>query len=508
MSDNRVENITKNIFYGYIGTILVAIFSFLNRTVFIYRLGAEYLGISGLFANVLGLLSLSELGIGSAMTFCLYKPIADNNLAQVKALMTLYKKIYRVIAFVVMVLGLILYPFIPCLVNTESDIGNVQFYYILYLISTVSSYFVAYKYSFVEANQKKYIITSAESITQVLIYLIQIVFLLVANDFVVYLIVQIVLGIIQKIVVSFYINKKYPFLADNDYEAIDTGVIKEIKSSVKSMFIDRVGSTLIYQTDNILISVFINTAAVGLMSNYNLLSSTVSKATNMIFSSCVASLGNMFAKNDTDAKQIFRIYNFLGFWINGFVFVAFMVLVQPFIDLWLGRELLADNITVFLFFFTIYVYGQCMIVINFRTASGLFKEDKWVSVLQAVVNLIVSVICLIKWDLAGVYVGTLVARGVEIIIRPNILFKRKLHINPKEYYFRYIRNLCEIAIPTIILLLIRKNLFADVTLGGFIVMTCLTAIIPNLYWFIIYRKSEEFLWLYNKVVSKVMKRVK
>lgn len=505
MSDNRVQNTTRNIFYGYIGTIVIAIFSFFNRTVFIYRLGAEYLGISGLFTDVLGLLSFTELGIGSAMTFCLYKPIAEQNIGQIKALMILYKKIYRVIAAIVMVLGLALYPFIPYLVNTDGDIGNVQFYYILYLISTVSSYFVTYKYSFVEANQKKYIVTNAETLTQVLIYLVQIIFLLVTNDFVIYLIIQIVLGILQKIAVSLYINKKYTFLADKDAPELEQDALKDIKSSIKAMFIDKIGSILIYQTDNILISVFVNTAAVGLMSNYRLLSSTVSKATNMIFVSCVASLGNMFAKNDTDAKQIFRTYNFLGFWINGFVLVAFTVLVQPFIELWVGKDLLADDLTVFLYFLGTYVYGQAMIIINFRTASGLFKEDKWVSVVQAIVNLIVSVICLIKWDLPGVYIGTLVARLVELVIRPNILFSRRLHIEPKEYYLRYIKNLFDIAVPSIFLLVLRMKLFDTVTFGRFVVMIVLTAIVPNLYWYIIYRKSDEFLWLYNKVIVKFLK---
>lgn len=500
---SRTECAKRNIIYGYVSNIVITLFSFINRTIFIYTLGVNFLGVTGLFTNILGILSFSELGIGTAMTFCLYEPIADNNKEKIKSIMQLYQFAYRIIACIVGGLGILLFWFIPYLVNVEVNIGNIQIYYLLYLINTVSTYFVSYKYSFVEANQKSYVITNANTIGSVAIYVCQLVILLCYKNFLLYLIIQVSFGIIQKLVISNYLNRKYPFLNEKNIEKIDSESFKEIKISVKAMVIDKIGSTLIYQTDNILISAFISTAAVGYMSNYILLESTVSKFTLIIFSSCVAGIGNIFAVGGRDTVKVFNTYNFVGFWINGFVMVAFITLVQPFIILWIGKDMLVDNFTIVLYFISIYLFGQSSVIINFRTACGLFKEDKWISSIQAVVNLIVSVVALSWLGLPGVYIGTIVARVVELVIRPNILFKRKLNISPAVYYFNLVKYLVAVVIPIIALKCISELIMGEVTIIRFGIMVILTIIVPNVFWCFTYRKTEELQWLVGKVKALI-----
>lgn len=505
--ESRLNNAKKNIFYGYIGMILITAFSFVNRTVFIYKLGATYLGISGLFTNILGLLSFSELGIGTAMTYCLYEPIAKNDNEKIKDIMYLYKFCYRIIAIIVSVIGIGLLPFIPQIVNTEQEIPYLQFYYVLFLINTVSTYFVTYKYTYIEAIQKNYITSNAYTISTNIIYLFQIVGLFIWNDYTIYLTIQIGVGLIQKIVVALYLNKKYPLLCDKEKRSVDREMIKKIADSVKAMIVDKIGTTLIYQTDNILISTFVNTTAVGLMSNYVLLRGTLSKFVNVILQSCIAGIGNVYALgNKKNIEQVFTIYHLIVFWINGFVCVAFITLVQPFMTLWVGEKMVVGYWTMVAYFIAEYVYGQSLSIINFRVATGLFIEDKWLSCIQAAVNLMASIIALKFLGLPGIYIGTIISRTVGLVIRSKMMFDLKLENNVLKYYISEIKMFVEVVIPIGILHFISNWIMIEVTIMRFIIMMIFTAIIPNIVWLIIYSRTVEFQWIYDKSLAKMLNK--
>lgn len=500
MPETRTSYVKKNILWANVSNVVLTLVSFVCRTVFIYILGAEYLGISGLFTNVLGLLSFSELGIGTAINFSLYKPIADNDREKIKSLMQLYKKAYQGISIIVAVFGLILLPFLQYLVNSDIPLHNIRLFYLIFLFNTVSSYFVSYKTSFVSAIQKDYVVTNLNTIGQITIYIIQIIGMIVFPFYIVYLLIQAIVGVIQKVLTVVYINKKYPILTEKNINPLDKNTKKDIFKNVKALIIHKVGDVAVHQTDNIIISVFLNTLTVGLMSNYTTLNTMIEKFTNSIFNGFTASIGNLIAKETKDKQEeIFDVYDFLGFWIYGFVFIAFVTLSQPFITLWIGKKMLIDNITIWLYFFTIYLAGQSLTVYNFKSAAGKFNEDKWVAFVQAIVNLVVSIVAVKIIGLPGVYIGTLVQRLIVNIVRPRIVYKYVLERKSSKYFLRFIFRTILMFLIAILLYFINRFCFDNVTVLTFILLTIITCIVPNIIFIVIFRKTKEFKFLLKKI---------
>lgn len=500
MELSRTKNVKKNIIWGNIGNIATMLFAFLNRTIFIYVLGVEYLGVSGLFTNVLGLLSFTELGVGTAMNFSLYEPIAKKDEEKIKSLMRLYKNAYRLIAVVVTILGIAIAPFLSILLNSNISMQDIYFFYFIFLFNTVSSYFVSYKTSYVSALQKEYINTNINTIFQIIIYVAQIIGLVLFQNYFMFLIIQSILGLFQKIFTVIWINKKFPILVERDIEPIDEKTKKEIWKNIKALIIHKIGDISVHQTDNILISAYINTATVGLISNYTMLSAMVNRFTSIIFNSFTASFGNLIAKESKEKqREIFEVYNFLGFWIFGFVAVAFITLTQSLITLWLGKDNLIDNFSMILFFVSVYLEGQSLTTYNFKIAAGRFDEDKWVAFVQAVVNLIVSIAAVRIIGLPGIYIGTIAQRLIVIIIRPLIVYRYVLHESSKKYFIQFVIRAFQWIIIAMLMWRIAQVVLIEVTILRFGIMFLLTLVIPNIIILLFYMRSKMMKTIINKI---------
>ena len=504
MNDNsRTANVKRNILWSTMSQIVLALFSMVSRTIFIYVLGAKYLGVSGLFSNILGILSFTNLGIGSAINYALYKPIAENDTEKIKALMKLYKVAYRIIAVVIAVLGCAVIPFLHYLVNTDIPMDQIRVFYILFLIDTVASYFVSYKTSYVTAIQKNYIITNLNTIATVITYVVQIAILFIVPSYLIYLINQIIMSLILKVVTVVYLDKKFPILAEKNAQPLDVETKQSIWKNVKALVIHKFGDAAVNQTDNIIISMFVGTLSVGLVSNYTTLSSIVGNFTNTLLNSFTASFGNLIAKESIEKqRKIFDLYDFAGFWIYGFVFIAFTTLVQPFITLWLGEDLLIDNMTMMLLFLSIYLQGMTIITYNFKVAAGRFDEDKWVAFVQAGVNLIVSIAAVKAIGLPGVYVVTIAQRLIVVIVRPYIVYKYVLKDNAMKYFSRFLLRVGIIFSIVFVMWKIESVVLYEITLFRFVIMVVLTAIIPNFVILLIYGRTEMFKTLFNKYILR------
>lgn len=493
MKESRTQNVKKNIFYGYVSTILTSLLAVICRTVFVYALGARYLGISGLFANVLGVLSFSELGIGSAIVFALYKPIAEEDTETIKSLLVLYKKAYRVIAVVVASIGLALIPFLKYLVNTDIPLSEIKIFYIIFLFNTVSSYFINYKTSYVTAIQKEYILTITSTIGTIAANLIQIVFLLLGGQYLGYLLIGSLSELLQKVIVVAYLNNKYPILREKTVKPLEKEVKDGIWKNVRALIVHKIGDVSVHQTDNIIISSLISTTTVGLISNYTTLNSLIASFTNKFFFSFTASFGNMIAKESVETQRhIFDVYDLLGFWIYGFVMIAFITLSQPFITLWLGKDLLVDNVTMILFFVSLYFAGMTVIPYNFKVAAGKFNEDKWVAFVQAITNLVVSIAAVKAIGLPGIYVGTIVSRMIVVIVRPYIVYKFILMKNITGYYVRLIlRTLLAFGL-CVLLWKLQEIILSQITIARFAWMCVMTLLIPNGVFLLIFGRTAAF----------------
>lgn len=496
MNESRLTNVKRNIIWGNVGNICALVLQIGSRTIFIAFLGIEYLGVNGLFTNVLGLLAFSELGIGTAMNYSLYRPIAENDTEKIKSLLRLYKLAYRMVAIVIMVVGLVLIPALPYMVNGNYNYKDIYIYYLVYLFNTVSSYFVTYKYAYVTALQKEYIVINANTVLNICVQIFQIIVIILYKNFLLYLIVQAALGIIQKIVTVIYLNKRFPILVEKNVQKLDDQTKASIIKNVKALIIHKIGDASVHQTDNIVISIFINTVTVGLMSNYIMVQNAVAKFTNIIFNSFTAGLGNLITSEGKEKQEIvLNQYTFLGFWIYGFVTIAFISLSQPLFTLW-GRltsaDMLVDNCTMVLYFITVYLGGQSLTLYNFKAAAGIFQDDKWVALVQAIVNLVTSIIAVLIIGLPGVYVGTIIQRMVAIIWKPIIVYRKQFGKDARKYFVNFIKYSVTSIIACAINLFLIHILFHEVTVLTFLCMTLVTTIVPNIIFLLMRGNDVEF----------------
>lgn len=504
MNESRMKNVKKNVIFGNIESISSLILSVVSRTIFISYLGMEYLGISGLFSNVLGLLAFTELGIGTAMNYSLYRPIAENDVEKIKSLMCLYKKAYHWIAIVILGIGVIILPLLPLLVKSDYGYDHIYIYYLLYLFDTVSSYFVTYKYAYVTALQKGYIITNLNVLLNFCVQITQIIAMVVFKSFLLYLIVQIIFRTVQKIITVLYLDKQFPILTEKKSRKLDLKTQDTIKKDIKALIIHKIGDASVHQTDNIIISIFINTITVGLMSNYIMIQNTVARFTNTFFNSFTASLGNLITSESKHRQEeVLDQYTFLGFWIFGFTTTAFISLSQPLFTLW-GRmtntDMLVDNLTMVLYFITVYLGGQSLTFYNFKVAAGIFDDDKYVALIQAIVNLIVSIMAVFIIGLPGVYIGTIVQRLVALIWKPIIVYKKQFDKSPKHYFTKTIKYGITTTIACVLNIALLKLFFKEITMMSFLGMTITTAFVPNLFFVLVRGKDVEFKALFRRVI--------
>lgn len=508
-NSSRTINTARNIVWGYIGTIISMAIQFVSRTIFIYTIGVSYLGINGLFTSVLGMLSLSELGIGTAINYNLYKPVANGDYEKIKSLMQLYKKAYRIIAIVITGIGLLLIPFLPHLINSEEHIPNITLYYVIFLFNTVSSYFVSYKYGLVNADQKGYIVNNINSIFTIFMTIIQIIVLLLFKNYIVYLVAQATIQLIQKFVASFYIDRRYPYLREKNVAALSKTETSGIKKNVIALMIHKIGEMSIHQTDSIIISAFISTTLVGMISNYNLIITSVNTFVLIIFNSVTASVGNLIAKESLEKqREIFDIYNFLGFWLYGVICICYYVLFQPFIQLWIGGQNKIGEISLALLILGQYLVGQRLTVNNMKTAAGIFEEDKYISLLQGMINLLISLILVRHLGLIGVYIGTVVSGMFANISRPIIVYREWFGTSAKEYFVKFIKYLSTVIIVAVSIKVAFIRLTSDeVSWPMFFALCIVCFVIPNIVFCIFYRNTREFRGMMERVTQLLQPKV-
>lgn len=505
----RIDNASKNIYYGYIANFLKILLGFISRTVFIYTLGATYLGVNGLYTNILSVLSLAELGIGTAMNYSLYKPVAENDREKIKSLMLLYKKAYHCIAAVITIIGLLLLPFLGFLIKDPGNIGtkDLSIYYLIFLFNTVSSYFIAYKYSLINAEQKNYIQTNIELITYIISTIVQLLILLIFKNFLLYLLSAAIINLIQKIYVNLYFKKLYPFLSDKNVKKLTKAEKKPIMKNVKALMYHKIGDIGVHQTDNIIISSFINVTMVGIVSNYNLIITSVSSFINIIFNSVVSGFGNLIVTENKEKQfQIFKVYRFLGFWLYGFSAIAFYELLTPFVTLWLGPKMIIPNLAIMLIIINYYFQGHRIVINNFKIAAGLFDEDKYIAFIQMVVNIVVSLALVRELGLVGVYIGTVCAGLVSTFTKPFIVYKKSFEKSAKEYYIDSLKFLFIIIISAITLDVIKALVITTLSISNFIIMFILVIIVPNLMFLICFRKRIEFKYLFQTIKCRIRRK--
>ena len=498
----RVQFAAKNIAFGYIGNITSTVLGFVLRTVFIQRLDETLLGVNGLYTGVLTMLSLAELGIGTALNYSLYAPVANNDLEKIKSYMLFYKKAYLAIAGVVAGIGIILIPFLKFFIKDPGDYGmqELTIYYLIFLFNTVSTYFVAYKYSLVNAQQKNYIQTNVLTLTKLATTISQIIVLLVTANFLFYLLAAATVELIQKIYVNQYLNRLYPYLRDKNVKPLEKEETQAVKEKTKALVCHKVGDVARLQTDSLIISSFIQVSLVGVVDNYTMVINSISGFVNIIFNSVISSFGNLIATESKEKQhEMFNIYRFVANWVYGLSAVGFYVLLTPLVYLWLGEKWLLGNGVIALILIDYYFKGDRIVLSNFKTAAGVFEEDKYLALIQGAVNLVISIGLVQTMGLSGIYIGTIISGLIANVTKPFIIYRVCFGRGAGEYFLDTAKKLSVLAVTLAIVLFARKFLLQQITMISFVLTGVMIVLVYNVLFLICFGRTKEFGYLVGLV---------
>lgn len=501
---SRTKNSARNMIVAWTMQILSIVISFVSRTAFVKLLPAEYLGLNTVFANVLAVLSLSELGIGTAIISSLYKPVANDDRPQICRLMTFYASAYRAIGIFVVSCGVVLMPFIPYICKTDAPIEGLRYYFLLYVIQSASSYFFSYRRSLITAYQQEYICTLSSQICVLLTHITQIGMLMITKNYALYLAVGIVFNIINNGFVYWFTGRKFPFIKGHKKEKLPAADRKLLFKDVRSVMVLKVGRVVLDSTDNILISSYLGLIWSGLYSNYLLMLTSINQFVNIIFTSTSASIGNYFASHSKEENyKMFKNMQFMASWVYGLCAICFAVLFQPWITLWLGEEYLLDFGTVLVVVLNFYVAGISKMPDSFAAVARLFSQTRIKSIATAGINLVVSIILMRYLGLMGVFLGTVIGNlcaGLWV----DAYYLYKLEFNKKlRLYFGYIiKNF------VITCLVGCLTYFVCSFIPWFVLKVIVCLILPNLLFLLIFGKNEEFDFFKNKMLEilKIKKR--
>lgn len=492
--------------FSNVTTIIVGLFA---QSIFIKLLGVEYLGLNGLFSNIITMLGIAELGVGNAIIYNLYKPIVENNIEKINSLMQFYKRSYYLIGMIVLGVGLIIIPILPSIIDFESVTVSINIYivYLLFLIDIVCSYFFSYKRSILYANQKNYIINIIHIGYTIIMNLLQLLFLYITKNYYLYLIIKIIMRILENIILTIIADKMYPFLAEKNVKNLDKETEKDIFKKVKALLFHKIGTFVVLGTDNIIISKFLGIVTVGLYSNYYMIINAVQTIIGQAIQATTASIGNLLV---TESKEkcfdVFKKIRFVNFWLACFSGTSVLVIMQNFIKIWIGEEYLLSSAVLVILVLNLFQKLMRSTYSAFKEAAGIYHEDRYVPLIESIINIIVSIVLLKYLGLIGVFIGTIVS-GLALwcFSYPKYVYKKLFERNYTDYTKEtvgYILLFVIIASFTyyISALINFSNIYLE-----FLMNVIISAVIPNITMLILFYKTDNFNYYKNLVYRKTKK---
>lgn len=494
MKIERTKNASRNIVFGVILKFYQIAVPFIIRTAMIYFMGVQYLGLNSLFTSILQVLNLTELGVGSAMVYSMYKPIADDDTKTICALMGLYRLYYRVIGIVIAIIGSILTPFIPYLVKNDLPSGlNIYILYLLNLAATVLSYWLfAYKNALFQAHQRVDVTSKITLMTNTIQYIIQLIIIIFIKDYYFYVLATLFTQALTNIITAVAATKKYP-----EYKPkgkLDHQLVKEINQRIRDLFTSKLGTVVVNSADTVVISAFLGLTILAIYQNYYFILTSIIGIVAIIFQSCTAGIGNSVIvetkeKNFNDLKK----FTFLIAWIAGFCTCCLLCLYQPFMEIWVGEELMLSFSAVICFCIYYFVYEINQLLSTYKDAAGIWHEDRFRPLITAGANLTLNLILVQVWGIYGVLLSTVLSTlfvGMPWLLHNlfTVLFERKL----LPLYFKALIKHSVVVVFSCIVCYSVCQLFVLGEWTTLIVRGALCCVIPNAIYYVVYRKNAEF----------------
>lgn len=504
MQKSRTSYVIKNTGAGIVVKVISILMAFILKTVFIKVLGIQYTGVSSLFTDVLTILSFAELGIGSAITYALYKPVADDDIIQIAKLMNFYKMAYRFVTFTVLTIGIIFIPFLDLLVNGVPDIKeDIRLIYVLYLINTSCSYLLIYKSSILVAKQKKYVVSLYEGFFSVIRMIIGVFNIVFTRNFVAYLVVDIILTVLQNYAISRISDREYQ---ENKSLRLSKAERSIIFADIGALAMYQISGVVLAGTDSIVISSMLGTSLVGYLSYYKLLSNGITSICQQFFTGANASVGNLAVEGDREKQyELFKELNFGIFWISVFCASAMFLLLNPFIELWLGKKYVMSQYIAMFIALDFYVTNMVRVVALFRTSNGLFVYGKYRPIVMSIINVILSVVFGYLWGVEGVLAATVISRvATQSWYDSNLIYRKVFKKNYFEYLVKYILFLATLGLCVTLEWWICNCFFKT----SFVTKFFVAVLVPNIVIPILWGQSQSFKMFFIRVKGMVKCKTK
>lgn len=500
----RFINSLRNSALAFVGQIITILLGFVVRWLFIHNLGQDYLGVNSVMESMITILSMTELGIGASIAFALFQPIDDGDEKRIASIMNFYRNTYYIIGVITAVMGPLLLPFMRFFTKEAVDVNGLNIIYILFLLNTVLSYFFAYKRTLINAYQESYINSVTEDLFALVKYVLQAFVLVYFKSYISYLVISIVCALLTNIVISYNCDKKHPFIKKYKNEKLSAEDKKLIKTSVVSLIYQKIGAKIVTGTDNLLIS-YAKLTLMGIYSNYAMVVSIVSRVVYNVLRSVMGSMGSlMVQKNKYHKNNVFNEFSFANFCFYFLFAIGFSGCLERFILLWAGKDWLLSPLVTFVVILNFFLMGMRQPYIVVIEVAGLFNKLRLKAVGEVVVNLVVSFLFLIVFDMGiyGVLFGTTVSM-VSICIWWEILvvYKEAIKLSPKHNIFQFVGYLIVAAVGCFAAYYVSGMIKFEGILGLFISGVC-SVLIYGIIILVVYSRTAEFKNLLNRFLKK------
>lgn len=490
---SRIQNAMTNTFFNFLVRLCQSVFPFIMRTVMLHTIGIGYLGLNGLFASVLQILSISELGISGAIVYSMYEPVAKHDTKKLCALLRLYRILYAIIGASVLLLGTMMIPFLPKLVSNEvpPDI-NIYLLYVMYLVSTALSYSVfSYRSSILEAYQRNHVINRINLVTMTVQFALQIVFLLLFKNYYIYILTQFTVQLVNQFAVYVTVKRTYPQLKPEG--KIEKQMMKDIFTKVKGLFFGKISGIILNASDTIIISMFLGLTVLAIYQNYFFIITAIVGFISSMLSGSMAGIGNSIVTESKEKNyNDFRRFTFIMSWIVCVCTNCFLVLFQPFMKIWMGEDKMLSMAMVvwFCLYFFIFEYNQLFNL--YKDSAGLWYEDRFRPLVTSLVNLSLNLFFVRYIGLYGIIASTVLSIlfvGMPWLLHNlfHLLFQRCV----SEYLKELVKYVAVTVISCGITFFSTRCLKCD-GLPGLFLYAVVAVSIPFCMYFVLFRKNEFF----------------
>lgn len=497
------SSIMRNVTIGLISQLLTLFFSFITRTFFIRYLGIEILGISSTFTSLISTLSLTELGFQIAIINKLYKPLSEKNYEECNRLISIFKRIYLGLSFILILLMLCIVPFLGILLKNVEINEFIYKIYLLFGINIFISYNFASQRALLYADKNDYVAKSIDSIANIIFTVIKLIILVNFSDYTLYLFMTVIQGVVSNCFLYLFVKKKYRWIRKLNFDRL---LFTDLIHDIKYIFFSKISGYIYSATDNIIISIMSGPLYVGLLANYTIITGSLKQLSDTVMSQIVPFIGRFYVIDDNIENKfnILKLYTFVRFCIAGIIVVPIYVLIDDFIVIWLGKSYILKQFALLLCF-DLYITIVHTALCDFISIARLYKDEKNISIICASINLSLSIVLSIKFGMYGVLYGTCISQIFYWILRADVVFK-KIFNNDKTKIIKYCTSNLKYIISIIFLIytitMVKNTVIINNKIINFFTYGFLCEISFFLILFLLYSNTREFKYILKKINFK------